>query len=119
MTIIFTIIFIILICFIIIWFWLWRSTAKKGPISNQAEVIIKDGVYQPDTLYAKANQPLIIHFILKDSTHCAATVLFPEFDKSIELEKNTPAKLEIIPTKTGTFTFACPMNMYKGKLIVE
>ncbi len=119
MSLIINFIFIALIIFIIWWFWLYKPKAVKIAVSDHIKVLIAKGVYNPDMIYASRGKPLHIEFHLKDETHCAATIIFPDLNVSAELTINKPQTVTITPDKIGKFEFTCPMGMYRGQLIVE
>lgn len=109
---------LILIFFVVWWFWL--SKKKSIVKATEAVVVIKvaNGVYTPDAVETKINQPVVFRFIREDETPCAATVIFSDFNKSADLPLSRSVDLTITPDKTGEFDFTCQMGMYRGKLIV-
>ena len=50
---------------------------------------------------------------------CATDVVIPDFDIKRELPLNEPAIVEFTPEKAGTISFACGMNMQRGKIVVR
>ena len=46
-------------------------------------------------------------------------VIFADFQKSAALPTGETVPVELMPNEPGEFTFACPMGMFRGKLIVE
>ena len=118
LTILVNLIGLSLIVFIIWWFWFSEGSALvvDKPI---IQVLIKDGVYQPARIKVKDNQPIILEFIRKDSAGCSEQVVFEQLDihKSIPMDK--PCKIELGLLSKGRYSFACPMKMYVGELIVE
>ena len=113
------IVIVLLILFIIFWFWIYKPKTFTKVEAGEIEIYVENGVYKPDTILAKVGQPLSIHFILKDDTPCASTVIFSDFNISKELSKAHPETIELTLDKPGEFGFACPMGMYRGKLIVK
>src|SRR3989344_8567152 len=77
---------------------------------------VKNYNYYPNTITVKVNQPVRIYL---DSSvgGCFRDFTIPAFNVRKYLK--TPSDyVEFTPTKTGTFAFACSMNMGQGKLIV-
>jgi len=118
MIILFNIIFIIIIFFIVWWFWLYKPKAAKLIETGEVTILVENGVYKPDSVATSVGKNLTMKFILKDDAHCAKTVIFPDFDKSIELTKLETVEINITPQSQGEFSFVCPMGMYRGKFTV-
>ena len=98
------------------------ETSKGYSIINddgiqEATIVIKDG-YQPGTLIVKKNIPLKLNFDVQEEG-CTGTVVFKDFDIEQELEPYKLTSVEFTPATSGSFTFACPMNMIEGTLIVK
>lgn len=103
----------------IVW-WFWGSESSPAPIQSGsiAEIKVKDGVYQPAHIEAKANQPLTLRFIREDATPCAEVVIFSALNISQVLPMNKPVDIAIQVKNPGVYEFTCQMGMYRGKLIV-
>lgn len=119
MTIAINLIALFLMVGIIGWFWLYKPKAAKLLTSGHVKITVENGVYSPDVIHAPQGQPLTLEFLLKDASHCAATVSFPDFNISKELTLNESEIIDLKPEKTGHFEFTCPMGMYKGTLVVD
>jgi len=99
---------------------------------GQENIVIKDGIqevlleykkypneykfnYYPEVIELKNQMPVKI--IADDSLDgCFATFNVPELGISHSFYNNKI--LEFTPTKTGTFSFSCPMSMGGGKLVI-
>jgi hypothetical protein len=81
-------------------------------------VVSKDG-FTPEEVTFQKGQPLKLAFFRVDEENCAGEVVF----KSLNIKKTLPVGelvLIDIPTdKSGEINFACGMNMYKGKIVIE
>jgi len=75
--------------------------------------------FQPKNLKLRANVPARITFIRNTDESCGTEVIIPEFSINRELPLDTPVVVEFTPDKAGKFSFACGMNMMRGKLIVR
>jgi plastocyanin domain-containing protein len=56
--------------------------------------------------------------VRKTDETCAKEVVIKDYGVNRKLPLNEPVTIEFTPRK-GDFTFACGMDMLKGKLIVE
>ena len=105
---------------------LWYFFGEREQISAQTnetgiqeiKVTVKGG-YSPDVIVVKSGVPVRLNFYRDETSSCSEKVVFGDFGiaKDLPAFKTTP--IEFTPEKTGEFTFACGMNMLRGKLIVE
>lgn len=93
-----------------------RAAVKGG--LQEVRVTVKGG-YSPDVIRVKKGVPLKILFDRQEASDCSARVVFPDFHVSKSLKAFGETELELRPDATGTFGFACGMNMLHGTLIVE
>jgi plastocyanin domain-containing protein len=113
---------IALVAFIIWFFWLKRSTgiraAEKSGGYQEAMILVKGG-YTPDTVIVRSGRPVRLNFRREETASCSDKVIFADFNKSAELPTGQTVPLELMPKEPGEFVFACPMGMFRGRLIVE
>jgi plastocyanin domain-containing protein len=69
-------------------------------------------------LKLKTGVPAKVTFVRKTDETCAKEVVIKEYNIDRKLPLNEPVTVEFTPRK-GEITFACGMDMLKGKLIVE
>ncbi|HEY0429241.1 MAG TPA: cupredoxin domain-containing protein [Pyrinomonadaceae bacterium] len=81
-------------------------------------VVSKDG-FTPEEVTFQKGQPLKLAFYRIDEENCANEIVF----KSLNIKKSLPlgevVLIDIPTNKTGEINFACGMNMYKGKVVIE
>jgi plastocyanin domain-containing protein len=103
---------------VIVW-WFWLSKAKTIQANqNVIQIIVKDGVYTPARIQAKANKPITIEFLRQDQSACSEYVVFSNLDVHEQLPLNQPHSIHLGKLAPGTYPFACQMNMYAGELVV-
>jgi plastocyanin domain-containing protein len=85
---------------------------------QEIKVTVKGG-YSPDVIVVKKGIPVRLDFYRDETSSCSEQIVFSDFGiaKNLPAFKTTP--IEFTPDKAGEFTFACGMNMMRGKLIVE
>lgn len=107
----------------IVWFfWLKRSTGVRAADASsgyQEALILVKGGYTPDTIIVRAGRPVRLNFRREETASCSERVVFADFDKSAELPTGETVAVEILPKESGEYEFACPMGMFRGRLIVE
>ena len=96
---------------------------KKGPEAKAsnvqtAKITIDAKGFQPSSLTLKADVPAQVTFLRTSDDTCATSVIIPEYKISKDIPLNKPTVVEFTPKK-GTFGFACGMNMYQGKIVVQ
>lgn len=92
------------------------SSADTDPQSVTINVTNKG--YEPASFTLQKDIPAKVTFVRKSKTTCGTEIAIPEYDIKRELPLDEPVMVEFTPTKAGEFTFACGMNMLKGKIVV-
>jgi len=92
------------------------GTATKIQAVNIA--VTKDG-FTPSSFTVRKNIPVRLTFVRRVEVTCATDVVIPDYDIKRELPLNEPVVVEFTPEKAGTISFACGMNMQRGKIIVK
>ncbi len=86
---------------------------------QRIRVEITERGYQPSTLRIKRGIPARLTFVRRVEGTCTSEVVFPDYGISRKLPLNKTVVINLTPKKSGEFTFACGMNMVRGKLIVR
>lgn len=115
----FNILGFILIFFIAFWFWYPRKEKGIQVSTKKIQILVADGIYQPNRIEARVGQHIVLEFIRQDKTPCAEMVIFSDFNQSLKLPINEPTLIKLKPKNVGEFDFTCQMGMYRGKLIVR
>lgn len=92
--------------------------SSRASIDGKPHVTVRGG-YVPDTIVARAGEPLRITFTREDSSPCSERVVFPDFGIAADLPLNEPVVVELLPERPGEYAFTCGMEMLHGRLIVE
>ena len=117
-----TILGILLVGFIVWFFWLKRSKGVRAAETSggyQEAMILVKGGYTPDTIIVRAGRPVRLNFRREETAGCSDKVIFADFQKSADLPTGELVPIELMPKTPGEFSFACPMGMFRGRLIVE
>lgn len=105
---------------------LWYFFGEREKVSaetnetgmQEIKVTVKGG-YSPDVIVVKKDVPVRLNFYRDETSSCSEQVVFGDFGIARDLPAFKTTTIEFTPEKTGEFTFACGMNMLRGKLIVE
>lgn len=92
------------------------ETSESGV--QEIKVTVKGG-YSPDVIVVKKDVPVRLNFYRDETSSCSEQVVFGDFGIVRDLPAFKTTSIEFTPEKLGEFTFACGMNMLRGKLIVE
>jgi plastocyanin domain-containing protein len=107
---------------LVLWYFFGEREAVSAQVNEsglqEIKVTVKGG-YSPDVIVVRQGKPVQLQFYRDETASCSEQVVFGDFSivKDLPAFKTTP--IEFTPDKPGEFTFACGMNMMRGKLIVE
>ncbi len=94
-----------------------RTLAK--PRVQTAKVVITTKGYQPTSLKLRRAVPARVTFLRTTDATCVKEIVLPDFNIRRALPLNEPVVIGFTPTRRGSFTFVCGMNMMSGQLIVQ
>jgi plastocyanin domain-containing protein len=107
---------LVLIGLIIWWFWLSRPAAHRA---GSTIIVVDDGVYSPARIEVAPGQPVVLRFLRKDPSPCAAKVIFADLGVSADLPIGEEREVRLKPLQPGEYEFGCEMHMYRGSLSVK
>ena len=96
-----------------------RVAATVGASGVQEVKVTVKGGYNPDVIVVQQGRPVRLDFYRDETASCSEQVVFGDFGIARDLPAFKTTSIEFTPDKAGEFTFACGMNMMRGKLIVE
>lgn len=109
---------IFLIIFIVWWFWIKKPKPVKA-LSDEINILVKNGVYSPARIEVKVGQNVKLTFLREDPSPCAEKVIFDKMNITLDLPVNKKVSLSLTPEQAGEYSFACQMKMYTGALVVS
>ena len=113
---------IALVGFIVRFFWLKRSTGLRATETSggyQEAMILMKGGYTPDTITVRSARPVRLNFQWQETASFSDKIVFTDFQKSVDLPTGQTIAVEFLPKEVGEFAFACPMGIFRRRLIVE
>lgn len=90
---------------------------KKGEVRTIR--ITVDGGYMPEQITVKKGERVRLVFNRVEDSRCTDEVVIPDFDIRKKLPAFKATAIELTPTKAGTFTFSCGMDMLHGTIVVR
>lgn len=94
------------------------ATADEGTADTAEVIIAVRGGYSPNTIRARAGQPLRLIFDRQEDASCSEEVVFPDFGIRTFLPAHQRTPVDIRPETPGTYEFTCGMSMLRGRVIV-
>lgn len=95
------------------------SPAEACEGASRVQVEVQSSGFVPNEVKVPAKRVSHVRFIRKTDRTCAKEVLFPQLGIEKKLPLNEPVDVTIPAGKARTLSFACGMNMLKGKVIVK
>lgn len=95
------------------------AMGAAGAAAIPEVVITVDGGYSPNTVRAKAGQPLRLVFDRQDDSSCSEEVVIPAFGIRTYLPTGQRTVIDVTPTEAGRIPFTCGMGMLKGTILVD
>lgn len=93
-----------------------KQQAKK---TQSVRINLTESGYQPSSFRLKKGVPARVTFIRKTEDECGEEIVIPAYNIRRFLPVGKAVLVRFTPKKTGTFGFACGMDMLHGKLIVQ
>jgi plastocyanin domain-containing protein len=91
---------------------------QRKPKTQRVTVTLTEGDgYKPESFTLHRGVLAKLTFI-RHGEGCGDVIVIPEYGVHRSLPMNTPVTITFRPRQTGTFKFACGMDMYKGQIIV-
>lgn len=99
------------------WFFLMKKE-KEIVVTDSIDIIVEGG-YSPNVISIPKGRTTKVNFIRKDPSSCLEEVVLGDFKIRKHLPLNQKVTVELTPWQSGEFSYACGMNMYRGKIIVK
>ncbi len=103
-----------------LWFFFGPKTTGRADLADGVQVVrVKvQGGYSPDLIEVTRGVPVRIEFDRQESGDCSSRVVLPDFKINELLPSFQTTTVEFVPGESGSFGFACGMNMHRGRLVV-
>lgn len=101
------------------------EATAEGPAHGDAtdgriEITVTEQGFQPSHVHVAQGVETELVFTRKTTSTCATNVQIPALGVDpVKLPMNEAVTIRVTPQKTGSFTFACGMDMIKGTLMIQ
>ncbi len=85
--------------------------------SDAKKVIVSKNGYEPSEVSFKKGEPMKISFYRTDAENCGDEVVFKDLNITKKLPVGEVVTIELKDLKSNEISFACGMNMLKGKVL--
>jgi plastocyanin len=86
--------------------------------AGATKITVSSNGYEPQSVSFKKGQPVKLAFYRADSDNCGGEVVFAKQNIKKKLPVGETVLVEFTPTVTGEISFACGMDMMRGKVLV-
>ena len=94
------------------------AITQDQPKPRQIPIEVGADGFKPASVDVRPNEPVELVFTRKAEKTCATEISVPSLKLKKPLPLNEPVTVAVTPQK-DEITFACGMNMLKGKLVVK
>ena len=92
--------------------------ARQSNASGLAEIAVTEKGFEPERVQVKPGEQVTLRFTRKAEKTCADAVSVQGDPVRHMLPLNAPVDVKVTAPKSGELAFACPMNMYRGAIVV-
>ena len=92
-----------------------KSVADAGRVS----ITVTEKGFEPEAVTVAAGQPVTLVVTRTTAKTCATDLVMPAHGINQPLPLGQAVEITFTPDKAGELTYACAMDMYKGKVIVK
>ncbi len=87
--------------------------------TDAVKVTVSKNGFEPAEIKLEKGKPAKLAFYRADAENCASEVVFSNLNITKKLPVGETVLIEFTPTDSGEISFACGMNMLKGKVVVN
>lgn len=100
------------------------SGCASQPGSGTAEparvaITVTEKGFEPEAVTVAAGQPVTLVVTRTTAQTCATELVMPAHNINQPLPLGEAVEITFTPDQAGELTYACAMDMYKGKVIVK
>ena len=92
-----------------------QGAATDGRVT----ITVTEKGYEPEVVTVAAGKPVTLVVTRTTAQTCATEIVMPEHGINQPLPLGEAVEITFTPTKAGELTYACAMDMYKGKVVVR
>ena len=87
--------------------------------AREVPVSVTENGFEPNQIAVKKGDIVTLVFTRRTDQTCATELVIAERGIRKDLPLNQPVRVGLGPVASGEITFACGMDMYKGRVVAE
>jgi plastocyanin domain-containing protein len=95
------------------------QTGKDAAGGSRIAITVTDKGFEPEVVTVAAGKPVTLVVTRQSTQTCATDLIMPAYGINKPLPLGQAVEITFTPTKPGELTYACAMDMFKGKVIVK
>jgi len=88
-------------------------------LAGATRITVSGDGFEPSQISVKKGEPVKLAFYRQDADNCGGEVVFSKMNIKKRLRVGETVLVEFTPEEAGEISFACGMNMMKGKVLVQ
>ena len=93
--------------------------APKQGADGRIAITVTENGFEPATVTVPAGRPVTLVVTRTTSKTCATELVMPAHGINRDLPLGQAVEITFTPDKPGELGYACAMDMYKGKVMVQ
>jgi len=87
--------------------------------SGRVVITVTEKGFEPEAVTVTAGKPVTLVVTRTTAQTCATELVMPAHGINQPLPLGQAVEITFTPDKTGELTYACAMDMYKGRVVVK
>lgn len=95
------------------------QSGKSAAGGSRIAITVTEKGFEPEVVTVAAGKPVTLVVTRQTTKTCATELIMPAHNINKPLPLGQAVEITFTPEKPGELTYACAMDMYKGKVIVR
>jgi plastocyanin domain-containing protein len=96
------------------------GVSKQEPApGNRVRLAVTEKGFEPAVVTVEAGKPVTLVVTRETANTCATELVMASRGINRPLPLGQPVEITFTPEKPGELTYACAMDMYRGKIVVK
>ena len=96
-----------------------QESQQAGAGPRRIAITVTEKGFEPEVVTVEAGKPVTLVVTRTTAQTCATELVMPAHGINQPLPLGQAVEIKFTPDKTGELSYACAMDMYKGKVVVK
>ena len=96
-----------------------QAPGQKGVATDAITIHVTEKGFEPPVIKVPAGRPVYLEVTRKTDRTCAKEFVMAEYHINQPLPLNQAVTISFTPDKAGELRYACGMDMFSGRIVVE